>query len=367
MKKQKSFSLFVFLLCVFFTMQFEAILSQASKAVDEDYKLTNQVYFNLNNDFEYRAQIFSVEEAFVIVGRTSVQYISAEGELMWEKDVSSQNVSVAKGIKVFALAEKKAGDIFVLNSKGEILKKRFSVGAIESIKVFNDHYFGILKKDHEFLLLDSNLKTIGSTILPKGVVIDYDVDVENQNIALLVLDLNRAEFNSKLIMMSFNGSIISGSNIQGKIAYGIHLKPKGISIVADSGMLYYGPDGKLRDQYESEQVVGSFLLEDPSWLYLTEKASDVEVIDSKKEKIIAVDDEGKVEQKITPPISGIKGIERIGKKILVYNEEMLVIINDSGKVEEKYKGEDEIFNVHLIGKKGFAIEYMNHLDIYSLK
>ena len=149
MNKRKGLSLFVLLMCVFFTMQFEAVLSQASKVIDDDYKLTNQVFFNLNNDFEYRAQIFSIEDAFIIVGRTSVQYISAEGKLIWEKDVSSQNVSVAKGEHSFALAEKKAGDIFVLNDEGKILKKRLSIGAIESLKVFDDAYYGVLKANQD--------------------------------------------------------------------------------------------------------------------------------------------------------------------------------------------------------------------------
>lgn len=367
MNKRKGLSLFVLLMCVFFTMQFEAVLSQASKVIDDDYKLTNQVFFNLNNDFEYRAQIFSIEDAFIIVGRTSVQYISAEGKLIWEKDVSSQNVSVAKGEHSFALAEKKAGDIFVLNDEGKILKKRLSIGAIESLKVFDDAYYGVLKANHEFVLLDQNLKTVGSTILPKGMVIDYDVDIDGQNIALLVLDLNRAEFNSKLMMMSFNGSIISGSNIQGKIAYGLTLDDKGISVTVDSGVLYYGHDGKLLNQFESDQVIGSFLMDKPSWLYLTEKSSDVDVIESKKEKIVSIDDEGDIKLKMAPPISNIMGIEKMGKKLLVFNEEMVVIVNASGKVEEKYKGSEDIFDVHLIGKDGFAIEYINHLDIYSLK
>ena len=367
MKKGQGLSLAILLVSILFVMQFENVISQASKLVDENYKLSNQIFFNLNNDFEYRAQIFTIDEAFLIVGRTSVQYISKEGQLVWEKEVSSQNVSVSAGSDYFVLAEKKAGDIFVIDNEGKITAKRFSIGTLESIKCFDEGYLGVVKTGNELLLLDQKLKTVCSTILPKGIVIEYDVDVSKQNIATLVLDLSRKEFNSKLVISSFNGNIISGSNINEAIAYGMRLQKNRISILSDLGIQYYGNDGKLIKSFNAEQVISSFILENQPWLYLTNTLSETAPVDAKKERIIRVDSDGNIMDEFEPPIAPIKGLKPFGDYLMAFNTEVVVLFNLEGKIIETYKGSEEIRDIHMVGNDGFAIEYINHLDIYSSK
>ncbi len=367
MKKGHGLSWLILLLSILFVMQFENIVSQASKLVDENYKRSNQVFFNLNNDFEYRAQIFTIEDAFLIVGRTSVQYISSEGRVLWEKDVSSQNVSVAAGLDYFVLAEKKAGDVFVINRDGEIIAKRFALGAIESIKSFDDSYFGVLKANNELILIDQKLKTVCSTELPKGVIIDYDVDIDKQNIAVVLLDLSRKEFNSKLVLASFGGSITSGSNISGEIAYDMKLFENHIAILSDTGILYYGFDGKLENTFASDQIISSFILEAQPWLYLKQQQTGNVPIDAKADKLVQLSGEGKVLNTFEPPIAPIDGLKLFGENLVAFNTERVVIVNMAGKVVESYIGTEKITNVHLLGDKSFAIEYINHLDIYTSK
>ncbi len=367
MKRGHGLSWLMLLLSVLFVMQFENIVSQASKLVDENYKKSNQIFFSLNNDFEYRAQIFTIEDAFLIVGRTSVQYISSEGRILWEKDVSSQNVSVAAGSNYFVLAEKKAGDVFVINREGEIIAKRFALGAIESIQSFDDAYFGVLKTDNTLILLDKKLKTVCSTLLPKGVIIDYEVDIEKQNIAVVLLDLTRKEFNSKLVIASFGGSITSGSNISGEIAYDMKLFKNHIAILVDTGILYYGFDGKLENTFAADQTISSFILEAQPWLYLKQQEAVTLPIDAKTERLVQVSGTGKILNTFEPPITPIDGLKRFGENLVAFNTERVVIVNMAGKVVESYSGTEKITDVHLLGDKSFAIEYINHLDIYTLK
>jgi|GEM_PF-1127012 len=367
MKKGHGLSWLVLLLSILFVMQFENIISQASKLVDENYKRSNQIFFNLNNDFEFRAQIFTIEDAFLIVGRTSVQYISKEGLILWEKDVASQNVSVAAGSDFFVLAEKKAGDIFVINKKGEIIEKRFALGAIESIKCFDDTYFSVLKTDHALVLLDKKLKTVSSTMLPKGVIIDYEMDIDKQNIAVVLLDLSRKAFNSKLVLASFGGSIISGSNISGEIAYDMKLFKNHIAILVDTGILYYGFDGKLENAFASEQTISSFILEAQSWLYLMQPEVGTVPIDVKADRFVQLSGEGEILNTFEPPMTPIEGIKTFGENLVAYNQERVAIVNMAGKVVESYVGTEKIMDVHLIDDKSFAIEYINRLDIYTLK
>lgn len=366
MKRGHGLSWVIFIFCIVLVMQFEPILSWASRLIKDDYKLSNQVYFNLNNDFEHRAQIFSVDDAFVIVGRTTVQYISKAGDIIWEKDVSSQNVSVAAGQKVFALAEKKAGDIFIINQSGEIIAKHFGLGAVESIKIFNDYYVGVIKSDGEYVLLDKDLKTISSTVLPTGTVIDYELDINNQNSVIVILDLSRKAFNSKLVIISFNGNIISGSNIEQELAYDMILYSNHIRILVDSGMLVFGYDGKKMEQKSIEQTIGAFTQSDGYWVYLVNTV-DQSMVDNKQERFVKMDAKGEVIYEFAPPFTPIKEFKQFGEQLLIYNEEKISIVDATGKVTETYTGSEEIKAVHPLGAEGFAIEYINHLDIYLQK
>lgn len=366
MKRGHGLSWVVLILCIVLVMQIEPIISWASRLIKEDYKLSNQVYFNLNNDFEHRAKIFTVDNAFVIVGRTAVQFISNTGDIIWEKDVSSQNVSVAAGQKVFALAEKKAGDVFIINQAGEIIAKHFALGPIDSIKIFKDQYVGVIKADGEYVLLDKNLKTISSTILPTGTVIDYDLDINNQNSVILILDLSRKAFNSKLVIISFNGNIISGSNIEQEIAYDLILYNNHIRILVDTGMIVFGYDGKKMEQKSIEQTIGAFTQSDGFWVYLVNSANQ-SMVETKPERFVKMDAKGDVVHEFSPPFTPIKQFKQFGDQLLIYNEEKVSIVDVNGKVVETYKGSELIKAVHTLGTDGFAIEYINHLDIYLQK
>lgn len=364
MKKGRVLSWFVLLLCIFSVMQFENVISQASRLVDQNYRLANKVFLGLNNDFEHRAQIITINDAFVIVGRTSVQYIASDGKMIWEKDVSSQNVSVGPGKNAFVMAEKKAGDIFVVNRKGEIVNKRFSMGAISSVKMFDDGFVAVLKADNELMLLDDKLKTVCSTILPKGVIIDYEIDASKQNIAIILLDLSRKAFNSKLILTSFNGSIVSGSNLSEKIVYNMRLNRDKIAVLSDTGLLLFDFNGKLIGETPFEQTLKNFSMDSEIVLHMTGSSSD-ESQDS--ERLVIMNYSGETQKEISVKIDDAIGVRAFGDRMIMFSDEAAVILDKEGKVSETYYGSEAIKDIHIIGSHSFAIEYVNHLEIYTLR
>lgn len=367
MKKGRAVSWFVLLLCIFFVMQFENVVSQASRLVNHNYKLTNQVFFNLNNDFEHRVQIITINDAFVIVGRTSVQYISSDGTLIWEKEVSSQNVSVGPGKNGFVLAEKKAGDVFVVDGKGEIENKRFSMGAIESVKMFDDGFVAVLKANNELILLDHELKTVCSTILPKGVIIDYEIDTSKQYIAIILLDLTRKEFNSKLVLTSFNGNIVSGSNLSQKIVYQMSLHNDEIAILSDTGLMLFDFNGKLLSEQNFDQTIKNFSIGRQIVLHLINKTNEQNLIEQAPERLVKLDYNGALQNELEVKIENAKGIKEFGEHLIMFSDDLVVITDQEGKITETYYGVEQIKNVHIVGKLSFAIEYVNHLEIYTLK
>ena len=75
MKKGRALSWLVLLLCILLVMQFENVISQASRLVDQNYRMANKVFLGLNNDFEHIDKIITINDAFVILGITSIKYI----------------------------------------------------------------------------------------------------------------------------------------------------------------------------------------------------------------------------------------------------------------------------------------------------
>ncbi|HAS73491.1 MAG TPA: hypothetical protein DCS67_05045 [Clostridiales bacterium UBA8960] len=367
MKKGRALSWFVLLLCIMLVMQFENVISQASRLVNHNYKMTNQVFFNLNNDFEHRVQIITINDAFVIVGRTSVQYISSDGRLIWEKDVSSQNVSVGPGKNGFVLAEKKAGDVFVVDRKGVIESKRFSMGAIESVKMFDDGYIAVLKADNELILLDDKLKTVCSTILPKGVIIDYEIDTSKQYIAIILLDLTRKEFNSKLVLTSFNGNIVSGSNLSEKIVYQMSLHKDEIAVLSDTGLMLFDFNGKLLSETTFDQTIKNFSMGSEIYLHLIGKNNELNLMDVLPERLVKINYRGEIQKELEVKIENANGVKSFGDQLIMFSNDTVIITDQEGKVSETYYGSEQIRNVHIIGRLSFAIEYINHLEIYTLK
>ena len=367
MKKGRALSWLILLLCIFLVMQFENVISQASRLVDQNYKLANKVFLGLNNDFEHRAQIITISDAFVIIGRTSVQYIASDGRMIWSKDVSSQNVSVGPGKNAFVMAEKKAGDIFVVNRKGEIESKRFSMGAISSVKMFEEGYVAVLKADNELMLLDDTLKTVCSTILPKGTIIDYEIDASKQNVAIILLDLSRKAFNSKLILTSFNGNIVSGSNLSEKIVYNMRLNRDKIAVLSDTGLLLFDFNGKMIDDMPFDQTLKNFSMDDDIALHFVGNSTDQALSNQATERLVIMNYSGEMQKELEVKIDDAIGVRAFGDQRIMFSDEMAIIIDKEGKVSESYYGSETIKDIHIIGSHSFAIEYVNHLEIYTLK
>ena len=90
-------------------------------------------------------------------------------------------------------------------------------------------------------------------------------------------------------------------------------------------------------------------------------------IEAKSDRLVQLSDEGVILNTFEPPITPIDGIKPFGENLVAFNTERVVIVNMAGKVVESYIGTEKITDVHLLGRKSFAIEYINHLDIYTLK
>ncbi|MBM7560972.1 DUF5711 family protein [Fusibacter tunisiensis] len=369
MKKGRIFSSIVLIGCLLLVFQFDHLVGFALKWMGEDFAIAQTYIFNQNDDFVYRGEIITLEDAYVIVDPTEMTYVNADGRALWTKKLASRNFAVSGGKQVTAIAEKKAGDIFLIDSEGDILASVLGLGKIDSITLYDDLYVSALKTDGEIVLLDNKLKLISNLKLPKGFLLDYDVNVDRQDIVASVLDLSRTPINSKLFLASIDGTITSGSNLNDEIGFEMYLIENGVGLISDSAFHIFDYKGAEINTVYFDRTVQQFCFHkhaETLWVNLVDSNSDLTVPKAKSE-VIVYDFNGDTLGLFKPELMAIKGMTPIGENMILYNDTEVVLVNSAGEVLDVYSGKETIEKVHSVSDKGFAIEYLNELEVYVRK
>lgn len=369
MRKGNGLSILILILSIGLVFQFDSVVAGVSKWISDDYVKAETYIFNQNDDFENRGEIITLKDGYVIIDPTEVKYIDTSGKAIWRKELSSQNFKVAGGKKILALADRKAGDIFVLNDNGEITATVMGLGIIERVKIFEDAYIAALKETGEILMFDNKLKHISSMQLPKGNVLDFSINTQRQDIAAMVLDLSRNTFNSKFFLAALNGNINSGTNLNYEIAYHMDLKSESIRILADEALHIYDYKGSATAHVPFEQTLHHFVEHADSgelWVNLVGQSSSL-IDPEAASEIVVYDVNGEEISRFVPPLETINGMVSFGSDTMLYNDYEIVVVDRVGKIVETYRGVETIKNIHTLDNRGFAIEYFNKLEVYVRK
>lgn len=362
----KKVSFLIFIMCFLFTFRVDGIWSEIQ---GQGYILGTSVLINQNDNFEYRAKTYSMNKAYLALDPSEVIYISDEGKPIWKKTLASQNVDGAVGKKWMVLCERKSGDIFVLDNEGNLLAEKFSLGPIDSIKILNDAYVAVLKKNRELLLFDKTLKPTSTTILPKGKIIDFGLNPQNTEIVISLLDLSRSDFNTKILFTDLQGNIKSGSHVYAVIPYDVILEDGVIIMVVDAGFLFYNYKGENVGNIETQRTIQNFFYSNQTselYVHLIDEGAQLESTTPKSEMAV-YNQQGTVVRKFIPPFDNIKGMTAFGSDLMLYNDKELAVVSREGKVTKKYVFKDDIQKVHTLDKKSFAVTFIGRMDVYVKK
>jgi hypothetical protein len=333
------------------------------------FEKTQQIEFNKNSDFEYRATLTSMDDAFVVIEKDAVYLYDSSGIRLWSKQLSSQNTLVASGRQKMVLAEKKAGDIFVLDEKGNIMASVLGIGSMQSLKFFDDTYVGAIMTDGTLNIYDEKMNLMGVTKLPNGEMIDFGVNVKRQDIVMGILDLSRTDFNSKLVIAGFNGNIISGSNLIQDVIFDLDLTDDAMWITTDHQLRIYNYDSELLHEISLDRLINGIYFDKAAarmYLQLTNEESELSNPKS-KQTLVCYDSGGNVIYDIPLTLTQINGIKGFGNKICIYNDNNVYFYDAEGNLLESYSTVEAIRDVLLTSANTFGIVYDNSMDIYVEK
>lgn len=366
MKKR---SIVILCLCLLAAFNFDFVTAQVSKFFKEDFKPINEIVYNQNVDFENRAEIKTIGDDYCLLDQSKLTLYDNEGKPKWEKALSTQNVLISPGKTSFAIVEKKSGDLYILDLKGNILFSKFGLGSVKSLKYFDDQYIGLLKTDGTLTVLNQKLEEISHTVLPKGEIIDFSINIKRQDIVAVVLDLSRKDFNTKLVIATFNGEIISGSNLFSEIAYTLWLTDDEIFIASDSRLMRYDYECNLQPSTPFDRTVRRLVYDSKRDLFFFNVVNTEDQIDNPKSAnaIITYNDKDEPIMEIDAVLEDIKGMKVMGNRLMIFNQNEVVFFDEDGKIVDRYKGSDEVLDVVIIDADHFGIAYINHMMLYERK
>lgn len=366
MNRKRVLSLICFILCVVLVFGYRDLLLVFS---NNTYKMTKQINFNMNSDFEYRATLKCLAKGYTVLEKDEITFYDSSGYRIWSKPLSSQNTLIDTGEALIALAEKKAGDVFLLDTKGAIVSSIIGLGRIEAIRIFDDKYIGVQMSDGSFNMYDKKMNLLGITKLPKGELIAYDVNGDKQDLVMGILDLSRTDFNSKLVIAGFNGTIMSGSNLIEDLIYDIHLSRDEMLITTDQMLNIYDYNSALIASVTFDRTINHTVYEPTNNQMYYQLTNDASTLDnpSAKQTLVSYDSLGKIVFDVALESDTIKGMKLSDEILCLYNDTTVYIYNLSGELLEQYHATESIEDVLLTGTDSFGIVYDNSMDIYTLK
>lgn len=366
MKRGKFFSLVVLAMCLLGVFNYSQI---GHLFLQNDYKSIEEIDFNTNSDFENRASVAKVQSGFVILEKDTLKFYNAMGILLWTKPLNSQNTLLSTGNHKVVVAEKKAGDVFVLDENGDISASLLGIGAITDVRIFEDKILGVVKSDGNLNIYDEKLNLLGITKLPSGEMIDFEINTEKQDVVMGILDLSRTDFNSKIVIAGFNGNIISGSNLIQDVIFDIHLTSDYMWIITDRQIKLYDYDSQLIKEIDLDRLINVIYYDDDMQkLYLQLTNGESQFDNPRAEQtLVSYDQDGNVLYDIDLTLESSTGMKTFGDKLCLYNENQMVFIESDGKINGNYKGKEVIRDVLLTHDNTFGIVYDNSIEVYVEK
>lgn len=323
------------------------------------FQQLNVVAFNPNPNFKYRTQILVDPESYLIADPLELISVDLSGERRWSRPLASQNYGGALSSDYMLFYEKKAGDLFLLNTHGEILKTKMAMGEVEDARLWSNGTMGILQ-DRTLSILNTDLEKTTHLVIPEGHILDFHFTPSRNTYVATVIDLSRQNFNTKVIFYTSAGHIKSGRHFYNEIAYGLHYNENEIILVTDENIHFFDYQGTKKYSVSLDKRVKNFIYS-PHYdeiIVLVEDENQVEFI-------IRYDLMGRQVFTFENPFPDPKGMAAMREHLILFNDDKWVFMNHSGVITETYRAKDRIHGIHVADHRHFAVSYINRIDFYQ--
>lgn len=313
------------------------------------YEKMTEHYFGDNTDYEYPAQVISLNNGIVVAGRVALNFFDSEGFLKWSRPLNAfGSLCAGKGDRL-ALCEKNSGEFYILNTDGEIVHQSDKYGKIKGLKAFDNQSFGFSTERGIYIYSGSADKIYFVSSQP-GDLIDYSYSDYNKKLAVITLD---TQVNNYINLLTVTGEITAGKIIREGLVFDVYLDKDKIVMIKDDGIFEYDysleelSEGSVWANHEEYDTVYSY-------------SSDMDVLCAKFEGKYFLWKSGKI---LFPLEKPAKAVYRIGSDYLL-DQEDIHIVNGDGKSRKVLASKEEVPDVVVTGNDSLAIIYANKIEFY---
>lgn len=361
------FSITVLILTAFVVFRFEALAWSAWDFSPGGTGQLGSIASDYKVGFEDRT-VFHLENGYVLrAGDGYLRFYDLEARPVWEKPLHGQSVMIDGNRKSIAVAGATAGDLFLLDTDGKVMAKKFGVGRIDRIIHPSDAYLVCYMKEENVLrIFNEDLENTARIPMPDGELLDIDVSATDDFIAVSMFRLESGVYHSQILTYHLDGQAIGAINLKGKIILDIATVGSTMVGVTDEQAFAYNASNELIWEVSFDRKVKRAIVTSEGQVVVNLVRSTEDLTDTRPQNaLMYIDTEGKTSQEASLDYD-IEVMRRMGERTVFSAAERLYILSDNGKMEAILDTGGNLRRFEFLDNRHLALEYGDRLDIMKM-
>jgi len=361
------FSIIVLVITAFVVFRFEALAGNAWDLSGSGSGLTGSIAADYKVGYEDQT-VFHIEEGYVLkTGDGVIRFYDTSAEPVWEKDLNGQNVLVDGNEKSISVVNQTAGDLFLLNTDGEITAKKFGVGQIgEVLHPSSDVLVCYMVEENELRIFDAGLENIARIPMPDGEILDLDVSSTDSLIAVSMFRLEDEAYHSQILTYQLDGQAIGAINMKDKIILDIEVAGTQMIGVTDEQAFAYNTSNELLWDINIDRTIKKASVSKDGMILLNLVRSSEDLTDIRPENALQyINEKGEEVNEIAIEYDAEVMIFK-GSRTVFSTEDRLYILSNSGKMESIIDTGGNLRSFNFISDKYLGVEFGDRLDILKM-
>lgn len=169
-----------------------------------------------------------------------ITLFSDNGEVEWIKINEFDGNLVSSNSNFFVIADKRKGNIYVYNYRGDINASLFGLGEIKSIQVSEAGYILVqLEGSNGIRIFNPQLSILSDITIPKGSISKYKMNNKDNCIFVSVVDISETNIDSYLYKFNIEGNLVGSIQMLDEILLNFFIDDEKLIKITDKELGIY--------------------------------------------------------------------------------------------------------------------------------
>lgn len=361
------FSLVVLLITSFVVFRFEALAGNAWDLTGSSSGQMGSIPADYKVGYEDQTA-FYLENGYVIkTGEGVLKFYDTAAQPVWEKTLHGQSVSVDGNAKSIAVVDPTTGDLFLLNTDGQITAKKFGMGSIGQIMhPSQDYLVCYMTEENTLRIFDKNLENIARIPMPDGEILDIDVSKTDSLIAISMFRLENETYHSQILTYQLDGQAIGAINLKDKIILDIAVIGDQMIGVTDEQAFAYNTSNEILWEVTMDRSIKRAMVSEDGTIVLNLVKAGENLKDARPDNVLKyISSSGELLEEISIQYD-VESLVRQGGRTVFSTVDRLYILSEKGTMESILDTGGNLRAFSFINNKYLGVEFGDRLDILKM-